>query len=575
VAAFLERLMTAYLAERQSWKAEDATAAERFVSDQLRKTRESLDEIQGRLADYRSHNRVVVMDNEAKAMIEQIGKYEEQRVAARLEVAALSDFQRSLKGENPPVTAFLLGQANDAVIERLANSLSEARQKLTDLGTRFNEAAPDVRAQKEQVDTQLEAIRSYVASRNDRAQENLSALNGIIKQFETKLSTVPGAEVGLAQLSRESDVYDRMYSFLLERQQQAAIIKASTLSKNRVLDAPELAVREDSPKLLFRLLSLPLGLLAGMVVVLARSFMGGALQNETDARGVIGGLPVLASLPRRAKRLPKLATELDTLAGDGSSFAEAFRTLRAHLYRMSNISSGKVVLITSPAEGDGKTTCTLALAAALVADGKRVLVVDANLHKSNHSPVPNAPPFGLKDVAIGKCNWTDALTPVSSLTGQLWILGSGGVGPTELLSTRNVIEFLNDARQRCDFVLLDAASFPLVSDVLVLSSFADVVLSVLRMRNTARQAASEHVAQLSSLGLAHAVVLNDVGSDRPLSKIVREPRAAHPAPLRFVWRRMWWVSALILAACAAAFLLSGRAMAGGAFLNAHGHSLIH
>jgi uncharacterized protein involved in exopolysaccharide biosynthesis len=82
-AAFLDRLIAGYLSERQSWKVEDAGAAEAFVSEQLSNVRTALDDIQRKHASYRSNNLVVVMDNEAKAMIEQIGKYEEQRVAAR------------------------------------------------------------------------------------------------------------------------------------------------------------------------------------------------------------------------------------------------------------------------------------------------------------------------------------------------------------------------------------------------------------------------------------------------------------------------------------------------------------
>jgi len=569
-AAFLESLMVAYLSARQSWKAEDATAAEKFVVDQLQKTRESLDDIQKKLATYRSTNRVVVMDNEAKAMIEQIGKYEEQRVSARLEVAALSELSKSLRGPNPPVTAFLLGQANDTVIERMAGSLSEARQKYTDLESRFNDASPELRAQREQVESQLAAIRTYVKGRNDRARENLGTLDGIIKQFEVKLNTVPGAEVGLAQLTRESDVYDRMYSFLLERQQQTAIIKASTLSKNRVLDAPEVAVREDSPKLMLRLASLPLGLLVGVLLVLVGSFLSRALQSETDARSVALGSPILASLPRRKRKLPRT---LDVLGTErNSSFAEAFRTLRTRLYQLGTSTAGKVVLVSSPSAGDGKTTCVLSLAALLAADRQRVLVVDADLRKANHPGAEVAGTPGLRDIALGKASWGDALRRVPTARGEFYVIGSGGRGPSELLSYPAVAEFLAEARTQFDFVLLDAASFPETSDALVLATHADAALSVLRLHNTSRKAASEHSSALSNAVPAHAVVLNEIGTDAWLEKAQRKQRVLEPTP-RPSWRPIWWLSALILFACAAAFLLTSKAVALGALTNTRAHLL--
>lgn len=568
-AAFLDRLIAAYLAERQSWKVEDAGAAEAFVSSQLASVRKSLDEIQQKLATYRTNNRVVVLDAEAKAMIEQIGKYEEQRVAARLETAALSDVQRTLKGPNPPVGAFLLGEANDTVLEGMASALSTARQKLTDLESRFNDAAPEIRDQRSQVDAQLESIRNYVSSRAARAKENLGTLDGVIGQYEKRLQTVPGAELGLAQLSRESEVYSRTYSYLLERQQQTAIIKASTLSKNRVLDAPQLPHREDSPKLLLRLASAPLGLLIGVLLVLGRSHFAGTVQSEGDARGLVGGLPVLGTVPRRLRRRSATrsdsASELDVFGSDVSSrFVEAFRTIRTQLYRSCKF-GGQALLVTSPSDGDGKTTCALALAALLAADGKRVVVIDAHLRK------PHAPYLygsldgetGLCAVLRGEAEWTSALELVKSELGQFYFMPAAGPAPVELLSSKAMSSLLDETRKRCDFVLLDAPTFPAVSDALVLATQVDGVMSVLRPGHTERRAATEHLRALQAAAPVHAVLLNDVGQ-APATKQPRasaQQRREAPVTARLLPRGRalaLWIGALLLLTAGVAARLSPR-----------------
>jgi tyrosine-protein kinase Etk/Wzc len=568
-AGFLERLTNAYLAERQSWKVEDAAAAEAFVESQLSQMRRSLDDVERKLADYRTNNRVVVLDNEAKAMIEQIGKYEEQRVAARLEVAALSDVQRTLKGPKPPVGAFLMGEANDSVLAGMASSLSEARQKLTDLESRFNEAAPDVRDQRGQVDAQLDSIRNYVSSRASRAQENLATLNGIIAQYEMRLKTVPGAELGLAQLTREAEVYNRTYSYLLERQQQTAIIKASTLSKNRVLDLPQAPYREDSPKLVLRLASAPLGLLLGVALVLARTLLSGTFNGESDVRTAAGARPLLATVPRRVRR----RGEKRGLSGPGSfdvvgddlssSFAEAFRTLRARLYQILGVSSGRALLVTSPSEGDGKTTCALGLAAMLAADGKRVLLIDADLRRANH-PEPAEPEErslpGLREVLRGEQAWSDAVRTVRAGAGHFYVIGSGGVAPAELLSHRRMAGLLEDARKRCDFVLLDAPCYPAVADSLVLAGLVDAVVSVVRPGSTNRRLAQEHWRGLESPERPSLVLLNAAGESGPSLRAAKPPvprQLAVAAPAGRVprWRALaWWVGALLmLGAATAAF----------------------
>ena len=121
-----------------------------------------------------------------------------------------------------------------------------------------------------------------------RAERNVAALSSVIGSFESKLKSVPGAELGLSQIGRESEVYSRMYSFLLERQQQAAISKASTVSKNRILDYPQVPLREDSPKLALHLASSVLGLLFGAALVILRGLFSGVFRRENDMRGVLG-----------------------------------------------------------------------------------------------------------------------------------------------------------------------------------------------------------------------------------------------------------------------------------------------
>jgi tyrosine-protein kinase Etk/Wzc len=523
-AAFLRELMAAYLDERQNWKTEDATAAESFVTSRLRTMRESLDNSEQKLADYRSNTRVVVLDDEAKAMIEQMGKYEEQRVAARLEIAALADVKRALKQRNTPIEAYLFGEAKDSVLQGMASSLSEARQKLTDLESRFNASAPDVQEQQAQVNAQLESIRNYVSNRLGRAQDNLGTFNRIIAQFEEKLKSVPGAELGLAQLSRESEVYSRMYSQLLERQQQAAIVKASTVSKNRILDMPQVVYREDSPKLLFRMTSLLLGLLLGAIVVVARQVFASTLQTESDVRASTQHLPIFGRVPWHARAGGKGPFEVRNMDST-SAYAESIRSVRTNLYQIRLNGSGQVVMITSPTPGDGKTTCTMALAAMLAADGKWVLVIDADVRKpSHHELLREDIQPGLSEALRGRADWKQAVRPITVRKGEFYSLTVGRHGSPELISQERFGQLLVEARSRYDFVLLDAPSYPLLSDAFLLASQADTVLTVVRLGATSRRLTAEHTSELKRVAGHYGVIVNDSAGGGVYGEGVTNPR---------------------------------------------------
>lgn len=560
-ARFLQRLMQAYLEQRQLWKTENASAAEAFVTQQLDGMRGSLDQLEKKLADYRAENRVVVQDNEGRAMTEQLARYEEQRVEARLEVAAMTNVQRALQAPDPPVGAYLLGEDDDKVFEALATSLSSARQKLTDLEARFNPSAPDVREQRAQVDAQLGGIRSYVTTRLRRAEQNLESLNGIIEQFERRLTSVPGAELGLTQLTRESDVYGRLYSHLLERQQQTAIVKASTVSKNRVLDEPEVAHRESSPRLPLRLASLPFGLLLGVALVLARGLFGGVFQGAADIQRSVAPLPVFASVPRH--RAPRGHGSQGSQAGpepildperaSDVGFVEAFRTLRTNLYHALARAArraeapddiGGLIIVSSPCPGDGKTTCALALASLLAADGRNVLLIDADLRAPRHRALLGAhADRDLGSVLAGRSRLRDSVWPVRLPAGQCHSIGAREPLSIELLSGESMRRLLLDARVAYDFVVVDTPSSPLYSDALVLAGPSDCVLSVIRPLHSERKAAEEHIEGLHALARVHAVVINDVPSPAPVSRarplhvrlVARDegssPDAEHDAPL--------------------------------------------
>jgi tyrosine-protein kinase Etk/Wzc len=210
------------------------------------------------------------------------------------------------------------------------------------------------------------------------------------------------------------------------------------------------------------------------------------------------------------------------------------------------------------------------LAALLAADGKRVLVIDADLRRPNQSlyfDETHPEPPGLRQVLRGEEEWTNVTLPITSGVGHYYTLPAGGLAQAELLSGPRMAALLEEAKTRCDFVLIDAPSFPRVSDAMVLSGLVDTVLSVVRLGSTSRKDAFEHLRALAAAGVAQpAVLLNDVGqsSSAPgTSRPRRQPVAvadAEPEPqLQRLPRSRalaWWVAGVLLVVGAAAVAAS-------------------
>jgi tyrosine-protein kinase Etk/Wzc len=561
-AAFVGTLLRVYLDHRQGWKMEEATAAETFVTSQARTIKRELDEAEKRLADYKGRSNVVALGDESRGFIDQLGKYEEQRIAARLQVDAFHRIKADLANPATPVERYLMGERDDPVLASLSNNLAQARQELKQVEERFTGEAPATIEQRAQVENQLKMVKDYVVGRGARAQKQLASLNQMIAEFEAKLKTVPAAELELAQLTRGAEVLGKMYSFLLERQQQAAVTKLSTISRSRVLDAPQTPYREDSPRLGIRLvLGAFMGLLLGVVVVLLRWTLSTRLQSHAQVGRLTGDLPLLATIPhddhraRLAARAALAGGRKPALGGPravfGGSpvFAEAFRHLRTRIYcdgALAGAAASTVMVITSPGAGDGKTMCVISLATALALDGKRVLVIEADLHRPSLGQLlPVRQCGGLADLLTGDESLSDVVTSVPMGSRSFDVIAAQTVraDSAELLSGPRFAEILGQARSGYDFVLIDSPPFPLLSDALILSLQAGWVLSVLRLRHGGRTAAERHLQGLAVVSARRGIIVNDADTDaadaayyqpgpaarRPLPLIVKVGRARAPA----------------------------------------------
>lgn len=192
-----------------------------------------------------------------------------------------------------------------------------------------------------------------------------------------------------------------------------------------------------------------------------------------------------------------------------SAAAEQYRVLRTRLDGRDTARRMRVVLVTSPALGEGKTTTSANLALTLAQDfPHRVLLVEADLRRPALAGLFGIRPEpGLVDVLVGGATLDDALVAVP---GRLSLLAAGVPGPraTNLLASSMMQRTLDLLRARFDHIIVDAAPLT-VSDTHVLTRLADGILLVVRAGVTPRPAL-EHALDGIDRERVLGVVLNDV-----------------------------------------------------------------
>ena len=271
-----------------------------------------------------------------------------------------------------------------------------------------------------------------------------------------------------------------------------------------------------------------LGLFLGVGFAFLREYLDDTLKSEEDVGKFMNGLPVLGAvpmIPRNGKLEDSNGNALPSplrpsgkdvpfvVVGNTKSGAvEGFRTLRTNLQFLSADRPLKVLVISSSAAAEGKTTVALNLATSLTQMGQRVLLVDSDLRRpALHKAFNLAAAPGLSNFLVGKADLSTVLkkTPIEGL--QVLLSGPIPPMPAELLGSNRMRELLNQLRQQFDMVLLDTPPVIAVTDATLLATMADGLLLVVNCGRTTHDQAKAALLTLEKAGIRPlGVVMNQV-----------------------------------------------------------------
>ena len=178
-----------------------------------------------------------------------------------------------------------------------------------------------------------------------------------------------------------------------------------------------------------------------------------------------------------------------------SPMAESARSICARL--CDGRSRSPVILVTSPAPGDGKTVLALALAQTFAISNQSCLFIDADFRRPSGHRAFNIPlQPGLCEVLAGTLSLEKAL--IKLLPGPLTFLSAGEVtrDPLELFSPSRLIPFIESVRQKFDVIVLDSPPVLAVSDASLIVGHVNHVLLALRWNVTTRSAAARAITIL-------------------------------------------------------------------------------
>jgi capsular exopolysaccharide synthesis family protein len=485
------------------------------------------------LAEYGTKTGIADVDPNSNTYAEKMGDLNKQLVQA---ASDRIQFQSFLARVNSPES--LPQVRSSLVIQALTQKLAETEAQLAQSRVIYGPNHAEVRKLQNQVTElqhQLKSQTAYIVSElrtNFRAAKTREALLGGAVDSATKdLAVLSQYNVLKRQAQADRVLYDNLYAKIKEAG-IAAASKSSNIhivSRARVLDHPTRPRRSQNI-----LGGIFLGLLGGVALAFVKDRIQDRLHTVDEVRDWTGLLavtvvPIIQQDYKKAntngannRNQLKLDCNSDgvdvgpdcfLLKRPHSPESEAVHALRTMLFVSRPEKAPKIILITSPLPGEGKTTLANNLAVALAKHGKTCLV-DADLKMpSVGSSFHLTREVGLEHYLQGTATLDEVMSSIDNIANLTIIPATLPTDQSNYLLTGDPIRSLmSRLREHFDFVIIDTPPILLYADGLAVSTLVDGVILVGRAGKTSRGAITRSMELLGMVKSAPilSVVLNGV-----------------------------------------------------------------
>ncbi len=381
----------------------------------------------------------------------------------------------------------------------LANNVQQVEQALISERARWGEGHPRVRLLNDSLTElrgrlakqQQAVISSYVDNLRQEYELLSHKRNELRAAYDKQYklaSEVSSKSLQLASLEDALERTERTCDILDER------IKELNLSEDvgaMNVSIMEVAGPSTIPSYPVRSRFLAGGMLLGAAVGFGLGWLRDLLDHRLRSIDEIASvlqLPILGALPHFGDKAgPAQAGQLFHLT-PRSPAAEAVRTLRTAIHFGLGGRETRVIAITSPLQGDGKSTVASNLAIALAQSDLRVLIIDADLRKPIlHQIFEVAHDRGLGSVLAERHPVEDTIVPTGIDSLELLPCGPCPHNPVELLNNGYFASLLETLKGRYDKIIIDAPPVMPVADARVIAALSEATLLVLRAERSTRR----------------------------------------------------------------------------------------
>jgi capsular exopolysaccharide synthesis family protein len=509
---FLNTLMATYVQDDLNQKNQVGGKTVSFLDGEIAKLAESRSRAAQDLSDFRTTKSVVDASAQSGMGIQQQSELSGNRAhlaTNRRYYLNMLAYLRAHRGTGQ-VAALSSAGIEDPATTGLIQQLAELNSQRAALTVNASEINPLVKVLDEKISATKEQLIQTLTGLTTSSEMALRDLDQQLGTVRGELNRMPENERQLGSLRTTNDFNEKNYNFLVEKRNEAAIALATNITDKKVVDpAKQSGGGPSAPKpMLVGVLALLAGLLVPAAVVLMQEKTNRRVQSKEDLTRLTN-IPLLGVIPHGT------AEEKQTMLHDPRSpIAEAFRAVRVNMQYLAAGLDKRVIGVTSSVPGEGKSFCTVNLAAELAQSGRRVVVLECDMRRptlAGYFDINPRAPHGLSTYLAGDSTLDEARSSTSIAGLDVLCCGPLPQNPTRLVESPLLTELVQQLREEYDYLLVDIPPLGYVSEFLVLLQHLDAKIYVVRQNYTDRSL----ISQISEMHRDHNVkqlymVINDV-----------------------------------------------------------------
>lgn len=498
---------------------QDITNVKKFLEDERQKKLNDLSNAELSLEDFQKKVGYIVLDDQAKLLIENASKYDSDKSEAEIDLKINDNNLSLLKKESdqydPKLADYIEGKISEPYIQELQKQIAELELKrdidianLTDQKVKdkiINTTAAKVEKLKKNLDEKTEILRAgllsqtpeekrdlsqkiFEASLNSTALKNkIGIISGFVKKYESEIVKLPSENMELAKLERTMKTNEKLYLTLEEKYQEATINERTRFGNASMLEPGFDTVSQIAPnRNLIFMTGTVLGLFLGFSFAFIRNFLDKSIKSPEQLESM--GASVLSWIPSFKELLDVHSPETDFVVElkPTSSVSEAFKALRTRIqYSKLEEVPLKTILVTSTIPVEGKTIVSVNLAGSFAQAGKRTLLLDCDLRKPRVHNIFKMERYpGLSDFLFANVELNDIIRATKIANLDFITSGTIPPNPSELLGSIQFKSFLEKLQGMYDMLVIDSPPFISVTDSEILFNITDGTLLVCRANMT-------------------------------------------------------------------------------------------